>query len=62
MQLDLNDEDTELLREILNSAYRDLKYEIADTDQFDYKTELKQRERRIAALLGQVGGPLPDRS
>lgn len=61
MQLNLDDDDALLLREVLDSTFRDLKYEIADTDDWDFKQELKQRESRISAILDQVGGTLPDR-
>jgi hypothetical protein len=60
MQLELDDSQAELLRELLDSAFRDLSYEIADTDNRTYKDNLKARRVTLAALLEQVGGPLPD--
>ena len=62
MQLELSESDLELLRDILDSEYRDLKYEIADTDNSTFKASLTERERRLSSLLDQVGGPLPDRA
>jgi hypothetical protein len=59
MDLHLTDDDTALLREVLDSAFRDLRFEIADTDNHEYKNDLKQREARLRALLDQVGGPIP---
>jgi hypothetical protein len=61
MNLHLEPEQAELLREILDSAYRDLRYEVADTDNSEYKRQLRERERALRDLLDLVGGPLPDR-
>jgi hypothetical protein len=61
MHLTLDDEQRALLRELLDSAYRDLRYEVADTDNSRYKDELREREAEVGALLDLVGGPLPDR-
>jgi hypothetical protein len=49
-----------LLREILDSAFRDLRYEVADTNNSKYKEQLRERERALSELLDLVGGPLPD--
>ena len=58
MDLHLTEDDTALLREILNAAFRDLRFEIADTDNHEYKQGLKQREESLRAILDQLGGPL----
>ena len=58
MHLDLNDEQEGLLRELLDEAYRDLRYEIADTDNSEFKMQLRKREAQIGELLDKVGGPL----
>jgi hypothetical protein len=60
MHLTLDNEQQALLRELLDSAYRDLRYEVADTDNSRYKEELRQRAAEVGALLDLVGGPLPD--
>jgi hypothetical protein len=60
MNLELTSEQGALLREILDGVYRDLRYEIADTDNSQYRATLHERERAISALLDLVGGPLPD--
>jgi hypothetical protein len=60
MHLTLDDRQQALLRELLDSAYRDLRFEIADTDNSRYKQELRDREVDILALLDLVGGALPD--
>ena len=60
MQLDLDAEDSELLRELLDHAYRELRYEISNTDNSVFKHQLRERETRLKSLLDQAGGPLPD--
>ena len=58
MQLELTDGDAELLREVLDSVVRDLRSEIADTDNPDYRRGLIVRRDRLRALLDKVGGPV----
>jgi hypothetical protein len=60
MDLHLEPEQVELLREILDGVFRDLRYEVADTDNSEYKQRLRDRERALRDLLDAVGGPLPD--
>jgi hypothetical protein len=59
MDLHLSDDDAGLLRELLSNAFRDLRYEIADTDNHEYKQGLKDREARLKTILDQLGGLLP---
>ncbi|KAA0232779.1 MAG: hypothetical protein EDR02_16130 [Actinobacteria bacterium] len=61
MDLHLSDDDRDLLREILDSAYRDLSYEIADTDNYTFRQQLKDRRERVGRILTEVGGPLEDK-
>ena len=61
MNLQLEPAQVDLLREVLDSTFRDLRYEVADTDNSTFKTELRNRERALRELLDLVGGPLPDR-
>lgn len=61
MQFDFDDDQLVLLRDILDQAYRDLRYEVADTDNSEFKARLREREAALAKLLDVVGGPLPDR-
>ena len=61
MQFELDDDQRMLLRDILDQAYRDLRYEIADTDNSTFKAQLRERKTKLADLLEMVGGPLPDR-
>jgi len=60
MDLRLDDSQTELLRQVLDSTYRDLRYEVADTDVSQFKQQLRERETALRAILDMVGGPLPD--
>ena len=61
MNIELDDDQSELLREVLDSAFRDLRYEIADTDNTTYKEGLRAREVVLSSILTKLGGPLPDR-
>ena len=60
MNLQLDSAQVGLLREILDSSFRDLRYEVADTNNSTYKQELRERERALSELLDLRGGPLPD--
>ncbi|MBI2705959.1 MAG: hypothetical protein HYX32_11825 [Actinobacteria bacterium] len=59
MDLHLTDDDAGLLQEVLSGAFRDLRFEIADTDNHEFKHRLKAREAALKAILDQVGGLLP---
>ncbi len=61
MRLELDETAEALLRELLDSAYRELKGEIAHTDNSTFKRQLRDRERTLTELLDKLGGPLPDR-
>lgn len=61
MTIELDPSGEALLRELLDAAYRDLKGEIAHTDNSTFKRQLRDRERMLTELLDKVGGPLPDR-
>lgn len=58
MHLDLDTTQAELLREVLDSTYRDLRYEIANTNNSEYKAGLRKKEEWMRQLLDQMGGPL----
>jgi hypothetical protein len=58
--LEINEEQMTVLREVLDSALRDLRMEVAQTDLSRFKMELREREVTIRAILDLVGGPLPD--
>jgi hypothetical protein len=57
MQIELDDSDAEILREVLYSVIMDLSPEIADTDSPDYRRQLKARRDRLRAVLDRLGGP-----
>jgi inorganic pyrophosphatase len=61
MNIELDDAQSELLREVLDAAFRDLRYEVADTDNTTYKEGLRARETVLSSILAKLGGPLPDR-
>jgi hypothetical protein len=56
MQLDLTDEAADDMRHVLDSAISDLSPEIADTDNFEYREELKAKRARLQALRAQLDG------
>lgn len=56
MQLDLNDQDAQLLREVLDGVVRDLSPEIADTDNPGYRRMLNARRDQLLGILGRLGG------
>jgi hypothetical protein len=58
MHLDLSDDQANLLRELVDEAYRDLRYEIADTDNSQFKEQLRKRESEVIVLLDLLGGPI----
>jgi len=60
MNLELTPDQCELLREVLDTTWRDLRYEIADTSTSTYRTMLRERGEHLRALLDLVGGPRPD--
>lgn len=61
MELHLDHTQTELLRELLDSDWRDLRYEIADTDNSVFKRNLKQREQTLRSILDQLAiQPAPE--
>ena len=49
-----------MLRDVLDAALRELRGEIADTDDWDYRQEERERESVLRDLLEPLGGPLPD--
>ncbi len=51
-QLNLSDSELLVLKKVLDNYLSELRMEIADTDQMDYREELKQEEIVIKKLLG----------
>ncbi len=56
MHLELSNEQVALLRELLDETYRDLRYEIADTDNSMFKARLRERESQLSELITMLGG------
>lgn len=57
MGLDLTDDETKVLRELLTYALSEIRMEIADTDSANYRQSLKDRKAlyvRIAEKLGDT--------
>lgn len=51
VRLELSPEQYQLLVELLESCLSDLRMEIVDTDQIDYKDMLKDRKNILLSLL-----------
>lgn len=57
MQIDLNDEDVQLLKEVLGGVISDLSPEIADTDNAEYRRLLRDRRTRLQTILASLSTP-----
>lgn len=55
VRIDLNDEEREILRTVLESYLSDLRMEIADTDRKDFREMLKERKAVIQKSLQALG-------
>ncbi len=55
VELELSAEDVTTLREILDSALSDLRYEINDTDSYDFRERLRLKQAVLERVLGQLG-------
>jgi hypothetical protein len=54
-QLDLSKGEAAALKEVLESALSDLRYEINDTDSHDYREKLRVKQHAIEKALEQLG-------
>jgi hypothetical protein len=54
MQLELDKEEKEILTEIVTNYLSDLRYEIGDTDSFDYRNQLRARESLLKNILTKL--------
>jgi len=54
MTLELTSEEIDLLREVAESAYNDLREEIYKTEDTDYKKPLKRREALFESILKKL--------
>ena len=57
MQLTLDRDQTEVLREILEHELTELRFESARADAHSYREQLHRRERIVVSLLEQLGVP-----
>ena len=62
MESQLTDQQAELLQNILDHAFRELRSEVVATDNPAFKHELREREGVLREMLDLVGGPLPNLS
>jgi hypothetical protein len=56
-QITLTPEETVELRQVLDSYVSDLRMEISNTDQMDFREGLKSREEFLKKLLRQLEDP-----
>ena len=52
--IELTDDENKTLSALLESAVSDLGYEIADTDNFDYRNGLKAKKETVSAILERL--------
>ena len=55
MQVILERDQAEVLREILESTLKELRFESARADSHDYREQLHRRERIVEELLAELG-------
>ena len=51
VHLDLNDQQQQVLREVLESVISDLRFEISDTDRKEMRDDLKDKEAVLKGLV-----------
>lgn len=54
MKLDLSAEELEVLTDVLSTYLSNLRYEIADTDDYDFRTGLKAKETILNGILAAL--------
>jgi hypothetical protein len=57
MQIELNRDEAEMLRDLLRQRGLELDKEINRTDSFEFKKELQELRRTIDRVLGKFSGP-----
>jgi hypothetical protein len=57
MELKLDDKEAGLLKTILEQHLSDLRMEIADTEKYDWRNEMKKDEETIKSLIARLGAP-----
>ncbi len=56
IQLNLTPDEASMLKDLLEDYLSDLRMEIADTDQQDFRERLKDEEMTIKKILKALGG------
>lgn len=59
MELHLDAVQAVVLRDLLDNARGDIRFEIADTDNARFKASLRDRERIIVTILEQLAAEVP---
>ena len=59
VQIDLTQGETTVLRDVLESYLSDLRMEIVDTEDQDFRDMLKHRKGVITKVLESIGGTSP---
>ncbi len=54
IQIDLTEEETEILREILESDISDLRMEVANTDSMEYRERLKMKKSVLLKVVSRI--------
>lgn len=57
MEIELDREERQILRTILEHALSDLRMEMADTDRKDFREMLGRRKTVLEKVLKSMGGP-----
>ena len=60
IKIELDQEEEQVLLETLQSYLSDLRYEIADTDSFDYRDRLKARKSVLEKIVKELSKQAPD--
>ena len=56
IDLKLTNEEAENLKEVLTSYVSDLRMEIANTDKYEFRENLKKKEKFLKDLIGRLTG------
>jgi len=56
IELKLDREDAETLQQVLEAYLSELRFEISNTDSFDYRSGLHKQEDRIKRMIGTLNG------
>ena len=57
-QVNLSAEESDMLRQVLGTYLSDLRMEIADTEQMDFRENLKRQETFLKRLLEQLAADM----